>query len=588
MKGKVIKIIIAVTLAMTMTAGLMTGAATGSDDVFAVTNPPDGTAVTGTVSILGIAAAKWVNVAAFGWDGIKVANDAAPTNGSFTLTLDTTKLPNGPYTVSLFAFSVLPGKENGLSEPASVTLMVANGPAVPVQEPAPPPTPAVSHPAVRKGPPAYPVKISDNGRYLVDQNNAPFIIAGIASQLLAVQISSADAELYFTNRASYGFDAVWISLLAETDLAHRPDGSTYDQIRPFTGYLSGHSGDPQYYDLTTPNPAYFHRCDQMITLAAKHSLLVFLDPLHTRLWTKLAGHNGVSACQSYGRYLGKRYKGFKNIVWLNGEDFTTWKNPDDDAVILAIAKGIKSVDPGRLQTIEFMWNPSSDDPAWAPIISLNLAYTYEQTYLQMLQCYNRTPVLPVFLGEAHYELSLIGWPPDTGTPPVLRRQGYWTMLCGGCGQIYGSGYSCIFKSGWKENLDTHGAAQFKLWKNFFDSLPWYNLAPDQTHTVVTAGFGNKGDRGVRVSKSDYCTAARTSDGAFVVAYLPTMRTITVNMASLKAPARARWFDPADGTYTPVSDGPLANTGTRQFAPPPGKNHDGDGDWVLLLDASGRP
>jgi len=70
----------------------------------------------------------------------------------------------------------------------------------------------------------------------------------------------------------------------------------------------------------------------------------------------------------------------------------------------------------------------------------------------------------------------------------------------------------------------------------------------------------------------------------VLAYMPTARTISVNMASLKAPANAKWFDPTNGTYRTIPGGPFVNAGTRQFTPP-GKNGDGDSDWVLLLDAS---
>ncbi len=117
------------------------------------------------------------------------------------------------------------------------------------------------------------------------------------------------------------------------------------------------------------------------------------------------------------------------------------------------------------------------------------------------------------------------------------------------------------------------------------SLPWQDLVPDQDHTVVTAGLGNYGNLQTRVSQSDYCTASKTPDGAFVVAYMPTERTITVNMAGLKGPAEARWFDPTNGAYTAVPGGPFVNMGTRQFTPP-GKNHDGEGDWVLLLNGLG--
>jgi hypothetical protein len=168
---------------------------------------------------------------------------------------------------------------------------------------------------------------------------------------------------------------------------------------------------------------------------------------------------------------------------------------------------------------------------------------------------------------------------------VLRREEYWAMLSGGTGQFYGNRYTWSFASGWESHLDTVGVTQLTIWKGFFSSLPWQDLVPDQNHTAVTAGLGTYGDFQTRVSKSDYCTSARTSDGSFVVAYMPTARTIAVNMASLKAPANAKWFDTTNGAYTTVAGGLFANKGTRQFTPP-GNNHAGDRDWVLLLIASG--
>src|SRR5208337_3965323 len=97
-----------------------------------------------------------------------------------------------------------------------------------------------------------------------------------------------------------------------------------------------------------------------------------------------------------------------------------------------------------------------------------------------------------------------------------------------------------------------GVTQFITWKNFFESMPWQNLVPDQAHTVVTAGYGTFGNLQTRVYTSDYCTASKTPDGSFVVAYMPTVRTITVDMANLKARAIARWFDPSNGAYTTTS------------------------------------
>ncbi|MFZ0301575.1 MAG: DUF4038 domain-containing protein [Terracidiphilus sp.] len=433
---------------------------------------------------------------------------------------------------------------------------------------------------------SYPVKVSANGRYLVDRNNAPFLIAGDNPHALVTMISMADAVRYFDDRQAHGFNAMWFDVLVAGP--YRPyspeDGATYDGVRPFTSYVPGGT-DTAHYDLTKPNEAYFARVDQMLTLAANHGMVVFLDPIETGQWLQTMRNNGTVADFAYGLYLGNRYKHFHNIIWLNGNDFESWENPADDAVVQTVAKGIGSVDPGSLQTVELNYQNSSsfDDPTWASLSQINSTYAYSPTYIQMLHSYNQTPIAPTYLLEAHYELEKVGEPWDYGNPSVLRRQEYWAMLSGGKGQLYGNAFIWTFMPGWKYFLDTPGVTQFTIWKHFFESLPWQDLVPDQTHTVVTAGLGTFGSLQTRVSKSDFCSASKTLDGSFVVAYMPTVRTITVNMASMKVPAIAKWLDPSNGAYTTIPGGPFANKGTQTFTPP-GKNHDGDGDWVLLLAA----
>jgi hypothetical protein len=429
--------------------------------------------------------------------------------------------------------------------------------------------------------PAYPLKVSANNRYLVDQNNSPFLIVGDSPQAMPVMLSTAEAARYFDDRQAHGFNAMWINVLcAGPYFPDCPDdGTTYDGIHPFSEYLSG-GKDAAHYDLNKPNEAYFSRVDQILTLAAEHGMVVFLDPIETGQWLYAMRNNGPAACRSYGEYLGNRYKRFANIVWLNGNDFRTWQNSADDTVVRSVAEGIKSADP-HLQTLELdpPWGSSYDDRSWVPIASINSTYVYGPTYIQMLQSYNQRPVAPTYLLEAHYDLERVG--NDYGTPWVLRREEYWTMLSGGKGQIYGNAYTWSFMPGWQFNLDTIGVEQLMIWHQFFSTLPWQDLVPDQEHTVVTGGLGAYGTIKTRTSQSDFCTASRTTDGSFVVAYMPTARPIVVNMSSLRASATARWFDPTSGTYTTIPGGPFANAGSRQFTPP-GKNDGGNSDWVLLL------
>ena len=52
--------------------------------------------------------------------------------------------------------------------------------------------------------------------------------------------------------------------------------------------------------------------------------------------------------------------------------------------------------PNHLHTIELNYQASSsmDDPNWAPIVGLNLAYTYYATYAEVLHAYNQSPQHP--------------------------------------------------------------------------------------------------------------------------------------------------------------------------------------------------
>jgi len=440
----------------------------------------------------------------------------------------------------------------------------------------------------RSGPgaPVFPLRVSANHRYLVDQKNVPFLIAGDSPQGLMGRLSERDAEFYFADREAQGFNtAGWIDVTcAGHDYPDDVNGTTPDGLRPFSGYLPGGT-DYQHYDLTKPNEAYFARLDHVVKIGARHHQAIFLDPMETIGWLATLRNNGLTAAYTYGQYLGRRYRNFANVLWLNGNDFNNWRNSTDDALAQAVAKGIRSVDPDQLQTVELnvFTSSSFDDPTWIPLIALNSTYTYSPSYMQMLHSYNQKPVAPAYLVEAHYDLEKVGEPPDFGSPAVLRREEYWIMLSGGVGQFYGNAYTWSFKAGWRSHLDTPGAAQMKIWKEFFAALPWQDLIPDQHHLILTAGFGSYGTLETRVSQSDYATAAATRDGRVAVVYMPSARTININMAALRGVTRARWFDPANGAYHDVSGSPLAKTGSRQFTPPK-SNHDGDGDWVLLLDA----
>ncbi|MGB0091628.1 MAG: glycoside hydrolase family 140 protein, partial [Solirubrobacteraceae bacterium] len=424
-----------------------------------------------------------------------------------------------------------------------------------------------------------PLHVDPTGRYLVDQNGTPFLITGDSPQALIGNLTESDAALFFSTRRAQGFNTVWINLLCNNYTGCRQDGETWDGIPPFT--TPG--------DLSTPNEAYFSRVDRMIQLAAQYGFVVLLDPAETGGWLDTLIANGVDKDRAYGQYLGRRYGGFSNIIWMSGNDYQTW-GPDNDPYVTAVAQGIRDTDPSALQTVElnYLTSGSLNDPAWAPLIDLNASYIYDPTYVQLLKDYNRSNFLPTFLVEGPYEDEQNTSSVPAGTPQQLRRQEYWSLLSGATGQLFGNHHTWQFLcsqrdadgncvGGWKDQLASPGATQMANVVALLSSRPWYELVPDQDHTVVTSGYGSFGG-------DDYVTAARTPDGKLAMAYVPSARTIKVDLGKLSGPVTARWYDPTNGTFTAIGGGPLANNGSVSLATP-GANADGADDWVLVLEAS---
>jgi hypothetical protein len=428
----------------------------------------------------------------------------------------------------------------------------------------------------------YPLRVGQTRRYLVDRRGRPFLIVGDAPQSLIVNASLRDAKTYLANRAARGFNSVWINLLCNRYTGGRADGTTFDGIAPFT--TPG--------DLSTPNEQYFRRADAIVRMADRYGITVFLDPIETGGWLDVLRENGLRKDVGYGRWIGDRYRSFPNIVWFNGNDFQQWRVKANDAVALAVARGIRETDARHIQTVELdaKTSGSRDDPSWTPVIALDAAYTYYPTYAQVLKEYTRPDFAPTFLVEANYEF-------EDARPRTLRRQEYWSLLSGAAGQLYGNRYTWQFGPtrlvgnkygwratfGWRNTLDSKGVTELEYVTKLFASRRWFELVPDNDHRLVTSGIGTFATRG-QVDDSDYATAARTPDGKLGIVYLPTRRLVSVDLRRLGPEVDAKWYDPTSGQFIPVGGSPFRNTAKWDFTPP-GANAGGDDDWVLVLTAA---
>ena len=408
-----------------------------------------------------------------------------------------------------------------------------------------------------------PLAVSENHRYLVDQNHVPYLLQGEAAWSLIVVPSDQEVEQYLKNRRDKGFNAVLVELIE-----HR-----YSKRPPLNA-----AGDPPFTtpgDFSTPNEKYFAHADWVIRKAGEYGSQVLLTPIYLGYvgtdegWIEELVKLKPEKCLEYGRYLGKRYKDFDNIIWVMGGD----RNPKDviEKVDL-IALGIREFDKRHLFTAHGNSEPSTPEQfgggGW---LDINSSYSCETVHERLFRDYNHQPVLPTFLIESCYEGE------HNSSEVQIRRQAYWAVLCGGFGHVFGNnplwhfeGPSLYpFEGTWQQAMDLPGSQSMMHWGKLFRSRHWFDLLPDQKHEVVTAGVGE-------FLGNDYLAAGRTLDGSTVIAYMPTKRTIKVDMSKVSgAQAVAWWFDPSSGRVTEA--GAFPTTGILEFTPP------AEGDWVLVLD-----
>jgi len=198
----------------------------------------------------------------------------------------------------------------------------------------------------------------------------------------------------------------------------------------------------------------------------------------------------------------------------------------------------------------------------------------------VLDAYAWTPPIPAILGEANYQGE--NNQPDTPetTDETLRRQVLWALTSGAAGDFAGSD-DWEFHDGWQARLDTASVDQVTRIRDLFAGLRWWELVPDVDDELVTGGRGSPvDDSAMDVLDDDYVTAARTPDGTLAVVYVPTARTIDLDLGRLAATVSATWVDPVSGDRREVSPGNRMST--------PGANAGGDGDWILVLSADGLP
>jgi hypothetical protein len=447
---------------------------------------------------------------------------------------------------------------------------------------------------------AYPLKVSSNGRYLVDQNNVPWRVQADAGWLMSTNATPAEVDIYLATRKLQGFNSFYLYAMSHPGFTAAPHAPlNYNGDPPFaTPNVFSTAG------TTAASERYWAWIDSIIDKAAANDMVVMFAYTYLGFgggsqgwYQELLSQPSRQACTNWGRWLGNRYKDKSNIIWLALGDYTPPAGSEGEARTLAVIDGIKAAGATQLFMAEPTGGsavPTLDATAFASVIDMNSFYGYGPTgrgenYIDADRAWNVSPAKPAWVQEGGYEYenNTGGF---TGQPYETRRTRFWAVLGGGtAGDGFGSYYSWQWLN-FPGGLSTPGAAYSTHAFGLFASLPWWDLRPSGTAAgyagkdLITSGRGTRG-------QADYVTSALTTDGRYLLAYIPTTggtaaRTITVDMTAMSGTTRARWFNPASGLYVDIASG-AANDGMRSFTSP-GDNGTGTNDWVLVLEATPSP
>src|SRR5450432_567449 len=342
------------------------------------------------------------------------------------------------------------------------------------------------------------LKVSQNRRFLVHEDGAPFFWLGDTAWELFHRLNLEDTDLYLSDRAEKGFSVIQAVVLAEMDGLHIPNAYGYN---PF--YLDD-AGIP---DPSKPVEAYFAHVDAVVDMACQKGLVIGMLPTWgdkvNKRYEWAAGPEIFTSENAffYGRWIADRYKDRPNIVWIVGGD----RNPDERGIAIwrAMAGGIRAGAGKHKPLMTFHPQPfdggssstwfHEDD--WLDFNMLQTGHDRDTPVYSFIQHeYSLEPVKPVLDGEPIYEGHGIAFKPfekGYSSDHDVRKMAYWDVFAGAFGHTYGCHSIWQFFSterkgvnypiyDWRDALHLAGAEQMRWLKKLICSRPILDRIPDQS------------------------------------------------------------------------------------------------------------
>ena len=429
-----------------------------------------------------------------------------------------------------------------------------------------------------------PIRISENKRFFVQNDGTPFFWMADTAWELFHRTTREEADYYLTTRAMQGFNVVQAVALAELDGLNAPN--SYGAF-PF-----------QSISPLVMNEKYWEHVDYIINLAEQKGIHIALlptwgDKIFKNSWGVGPEIFDEENAFEYGKWIGSRYAGKKNLFWILGGDRNPRKDSRDVEVWAMMAKGIE-IATDKNNPILKSFHPQPNLPGgsstWfheADWLDFNMHQTghcpNQRTYRIISHDYDLIPVKPTLDGEPLYEehpncfnAKELGY----SVADDIRRIMYWNIFAGGAGQTYGC--HAVWQmytldkmpingplKPWQISLDLPMANQMKHLKKLMLSKPYFSRIPDSGMVVS-----------VQEDDDHFVIATRDIEGSYAMVYFPTGKTVEIDFSVLKNPKLGgNWYDPRTGVSFPYSGSALIKGKNKISTPSSGKGQ----DWVLVVE-----
>jgi hypothetical protein len=438
------------------------------------------------------------------------------------------------------------------------------------------------------------MKVSENGRYIKDDNGGAFFYLADTAWKLFFETSYDEAKRYLANRKEKGFTVIMPVLLCEYKGIHIRDIRTRSGIPPLSDIGN-----------VVPNEDFFGFAEKIIEYGAGLGLAFALLPTWGQfVYNKRGpGYDSVifdkEKIRRYGKYVSDRFARYP-VIWVVGGDLPM-VNDEVKEIWRNLAFGVRE---GRGGDKPITYHPTGfpesssahfHNEEW---LSFNMHQTstihdYEN-YAMVREDYLKTPAKPVLDGETQYENSHESFsPPMVGrkvNSRQIRRSAYNSILSGACGHTYGCRDVWSFNRPeegirgdpldvslyWENAMDLEGSWQMGIMRSFFEKYRFNDLVPDFENKIIPHNYVKRGGPGANIP------AAMEKNGKYCIAYVPDQMDIVITLSPLKGTkAELKWFNPRTGTFHFIGrcEGPEIRV--------PAPAYSGE-DWILIAESLDCP